>query len=130
MERDEGRTVRGRRGLQLPFITLLGPIDITDWYSAPMPLSKGPTDRHEGGLTQLPTSALRRTRLIHRDVEHAELKIVSVEHSFVNLMRFRNTEDRVQQLELCAVFRPEKCVPRFFFFFFPLSFDERVVRSS
>lgn len=46
----KGRTVRarGQRGLQLPFITLLGPIDITDWYSAPMPPSKDPTDRHEG----------------------------------------------------------------------------------
>lgn len=28
--------------LQLPFITLLGPIDITDWYSAPIPPSKDP----------------------------------------------------------------------------------------
>lgn len=45
---EDGETVRGRRGLQLPFITLLGPIDITDWYSAPMPLSKDPTGRHEG----------------------------------------------------------------------------------
>jgi len=51
-----GRATGGREetdvrvsGLQLPFITLLGPIDITDWYSALMPPSKDPTEHHEGG---------------------------------------------------------------------------------
>lgn len=38
----DGRRERRTCGLQLPFITLLGPIDITDWYSAPHVTLKGP----------------------------------------------------------------------------------------
>lgn len=48
--------VRPDGGSQLPFITLLGPIDITDWYSAATPPSKDPPV-HGNELMQLATSA-------------------------------------------------------------------------
>ncbi|KAG7190791.1 hypothetical protein KM043_006862 [Ampulex compressa] len=61
--RDERTDVRAG-GSQLPFITLLGPIDITDWYAAPTPPSKDLMLRRKGANAVTRVCSGDRTRAL------------------------------------------------------------------